>query len=444
MTAPPGLLRRVLSEMPRTFGLAFPIIVGLAAATLIGLVDTIMIAPLGTEPLAAAGLTSSILTIFLAALYGLIAVASILMAQASGSDEPDLVSARLRNGLALAALAGLCAAAGMILLFPVLHLLGQPPQVLAILLPYWIAMACLLVPFSALYLIKGLFEAIERPWMGTAFALIGVLVNIPLNWLLIYGLGPWEGLGLLGAGLASLFAQSFALLCAWLYWIRARSMAPYRAPARLSLRTMRALLSQGWPVALTYTGEGLAYAVVGIMLGWLGAAALAANQMVGSIGSILYMLPLGMAAAVGIRIAQVVGAGQHDRTRAIGLGAIGSVVAWMALVAGLLILWRRDIALALSDDPEVIAVASVVFLSVALMQVADGIQSTAMGALRGMSDNLVPAGVSILANWVIALPLAYLLGIWLEMGPGGVWIGYGLGLMTAAIALAIRFLRKSA
>ena len=116
----------------------------------------------------------------------------------------------------------------------------------------------------------------------------------------------------------------------------------------------------------------------------------------------------------------------------------------MAAITLLLLILRTDISRALSDDPEVIAIASAMFITMALMQVVDGIQSTSVGALRGLVDNRVPTVISLIAYWLIALPGAYLFGFWLDLGPAGVWVGYGLGLMTAAVALQVRFFRRTA
>ncbi|GAB5470920.1 MAG: MATE family efflux transporter [Rhodospirillales bacterium] len=438
-----GLIARSWAETRRVVSLAIPIVVGLTAASLIGVVDTVMIAPLGTNELAAAALVTSMLVILFSALYGLVSVVGIDMAQAQGAQDPKAISSTVRNGVTLGLAVGAISAALMVAGFPLLDFLDQPPEVLAVLFPYWASMAFILVPFTALYIFKGLFDAIERPWTGAAFALFGVLVNIPFNWVLIHGIFGWPGFGLLGAGLASLLAEGSALAAAWLYWRRARVMAPYRQSAPLSLKAMRAQLHEGWPVALTYTGEGAAYACAGLMLGWFGAAALAANQVVGSIGAVIYMLPVGMAAAVGIRVGQAIGAGQLERLRPIGVSAFGTVVAWMAVITVLLLLFRDDLSEGLSDDPEVVAIASAMFLTMAFMQVVDGIQSTALGALRGMIDNRIPTVISLFAYWAVALPCAYLFGFLMNLGPSGIWIGYGLGLLTAAMALSVRFCRKT-
>jgi MATE family multidrug resistance protein len=186
-------------------------------------------------------------------------------------------------------------------------------------------------------------------------------------------------------------------------------------------------------------GEGAAFALVGVLLGLFGAAALASNQIVQAVGGVLYMLPLGMAAAVTIRIGQAIGGGEEARLRPIARAALGVVTGWMVFVTVALILLGGTVADALSDDPAVVQLATAMFVVVALIQVADGIQSTAYGALRGMTDYRVPTAITLCTYWLFALPLAGTLGFAADLGPLGVWGGYGLGIVIAAILLPLRF-----
>ena len=436
-----ALFAAILREWPGMVRLAVPIVVGLSAATLINVVDTVMIAPLGTEALAAAGLTANALIVMYSGLYGLLSITTVLIAHAGGAGDASALSSTLRNGLWLGLISGIAAAAMMIAGFPLLRVAGQPGPVLDLLLPYWSCMALMLIPFSGLTVFKGLFDAAGRPWLGVAYSMSGVAINIPLNWLLIYGAFGWPGLGLPGAGIASLMSQSLACAAAFVYWRKADAMAAYRLPSRLSPRALRFQFGQGWPIALTYIGEGGAYTLAGLMFGWFGAAALAAGQVVGSIGEVIYMAPLGMAAAVGIRISQARGAGESGRLRAIGFSAILTVIGWMAVVTLLLVLFGQTVAAGLSSDSEVIALASAMFLTMAFMQIVDGIQASSFGALRGMVDTRLPTLISIVAFWLIALPGAYLFGFTLGYGPPGIWIGFGVGLLAAAVALVWRFIR---
>ena len=438
------LLTRSIQEIPGVLGLALPIVVGLTSSTLIGVVDTVMIAPLGTHALAAAGITTSWLIVMYSALYGLVSMVNIRMAQGVGAGDPETVASNFRHGRILALGSGVLASLLMIAIFPLSSLLQQPAGVIEALRPYWMVKSLVLIPYTITAVFRGLFNAIHRPWIATAIAMSGVLFNIPLNALLIHGLPGWQGLGLLGAGLASVLAQLLALGMAWAVWRRSASLAAFRQMVRFSADKLLQGLREGTPVALSYSGEGAAYALVGLMLSIFGPVALAAHQVVHTIAAILYMLPLGMGVAVGIRIGQAVGGSEWHRVRPIGLGAAAIILSWMGLVTGALLLWRHPLAEKLSSDHQVAAIAAAMFLATAFMQVADGLQTTFQGALRGLVDVRVPTVLSLGANWLIALPAAYGLGVWLGFGPSGVWMGYGLGLFAAALALKHRFWKQTA
>lgn len=431
-----SLVPRARAEIGPLIRLSLPIVAGLAASTLIGVVDTVMIAPLGTVPLAAASLTTAVIIIFYSALYGFVSAVGIEAAHRHGAGDAAGVAASLRAGLWLAGLAGLSGAGLMAMVVLALPLLGQPAEVLAVILPYWLAMSGLLVPVALLMVISQVLNAMDRPWTAAGFAFLGVVLNVPLNYALIWGIGDWPGLGLLGAGLASVAADGAALAVA-LIWLAREGLL--RIPADRELRAR--LAWGGVPLAIGYTGEGAAYAVVGVMLGVFGATALAANQIVQAVGGVLYMLPLGMAAAVAIRISQARGGGDAGRLRPIALAAIGIVTAWMVAVTLVLILSGRLIAASLSPDAAVVSLAAAMFVIVALIQVADGVQSTALGALRGAMDFNWPTRMTLICYWVFALPLAAVLGFGADLGPLGIWAGYGIGIGVVAVVLPLRFWR---
>ncbi|GAB5470168.1 MAG: MATE family efflux transporter [Rhodospirillales bacterium] len=432
-------LRAIVLEVPPLLRLAIPVIVGLVSGTLMGVVDTLMIAPLGADALAATSLATSALIIVHSGLFGLLSVIAVAMAQAHGAKDRCALGAHLASGLALATLAALTVAAAMVLAFPAFSLLISLPAVLDALYPYWWAMAAMTVPYALFGVFRGLYNAVDRPWVAVCIALAGVAINIPLNWLLIYV----ADLGLLGAGLASLAAKSMTLLIALWHWRRAPSLAAHRQPARFEWAHMRRHLNQGVPVSFGSLGEGSAYAATGLMMAWFSAAALAANQVVHSIGAIMYMVPMGMTAAVAIRMGQAVGAGDVSGYRPIFLAANAIVLAWAALVFAPLLILREEIAGALSTDLEVIALAVPMFVTMAFIQFADGLQSIALGALRGQTDNRIPNAITISVYWAVALPLAYAVGFVLDLGPSGVLAGYAIGVLAAALILQSRFWRRT-
>lgn len=415
--------------------LAVPLMIGFAAALLIGVVDTIMLAPLGTAPVAAAGITTAVLIILVSALWGVVTVISVQISQARGAGDPKRVAIALRSGLLLCLIGGGGAALVMVAIYPLLGPLGQPEEVLKILLPYWISMAVWILPFTLFFGLKALFDAVDWPWTAVGLSYLGVVINVPANYAFIHVME----LGLLGAGLASVLSQSASLLAGLIVLRRASGLAAFRLKVSIAWADVRAQLKEALPICLGYAGEGGAYAVVGVMIGWLGAEALAAHQIVNALAGLAYMIPLGMAGAVSIRIGQAVGAGGGARLRPIFKASFAIVTLWQGLAAILFILAGRWMAEMMSDDPVVIDLAVLLFIIVALLQVADGYQGAALGALRGMSDMTLPTVITLAAYWPLALPASYVVGFVLGWGAAGVWLGYTLGLVVAAVALPWRF-----
>ncbi|MEM6306050.1 MAG: MATE family efflux transporter [Pseudomonadota bacterium] len=415
--------------------LAVPLMIGLAAALLIGVVDTAMISPLGTVPLAAAGVTTAVLIIMISTLWGVLTAISVQISQATGAGDPARVARALRSGLWLCGLSGGFGALVMLAIYPLLGVLGQPEEVLAILLPYWISMALWIVPFTLFFGLKALFDAVGWPWTAVVLSYLGVIFNVPANYVFIHVLD----LGILGAGLASILSQSVSLTAAGLVLARAPGLAPFRQSVSIAWRDIRAQGKDAAPLCLGYAGEGGAYAILGIMMGWLGAQALAAHQIVNALAGLTYMIPLGMAGAASILVGNAVGAGQRDRLRPILKASLVVVTFWQTLAALFFILGGRALATSLSSDSAVIELAVVLFIIVGLLQAVDGVQGTALGALRGMSDMTLPTVITLSAYWPLALPVAYVLSFQAGLGAVGLWLGYTLGLVVAAIALPWRF-----
>lgn len=433
----------VRREVPAILALAVPIVAGLAASTLLGITDSVMLAPLGSLPLAAVGITNAVAGILFAAIYGLLSAMSVRVGAAHGAGRGRAIPAILRNGLVLGTLVGVAGAAAMLACWPVLPWLGQPQEVLAIMFPYWVAMSLVMLPYSVLTVFKATFEAVDRPWLGTAFAFLAVAINVPLNYALIWGLGPLPALGLTGAGIASLVAECLALGAAWLFWASARSMRRLRLRRGISGAEIASVAREGAPLGLMYVAETGAMAVATLMIGTFGAVALAGNQVAMSVGGLLYMVPLGLAGAVAIRVAQERGAGNLAALRPVTWAALGLGTLWLAGAAVLLGVYGGTVAGWIADESEVIAVAATIFVVFSFSQVMDGVQSTMTGALRGLSDTGFPAVVSLLAYWVLGLPLGWVLAQQGGMGPAGIWAGFVIALGLAGLVLVWRFLRQT-
>jgi MATE family multidrug resistance protein len=425
----------VWAEVSALVALSIPVVAGLAGGTAMSAVDSWMLGSLGEIPLAAASLTQSVLVIFYAGLYGFVGAVGLLAGRAYGARDPGRGSSILRHGLVLGLNSGIYGAVAMAAVLLILPYTGQPSEVLAALPEYWIVMSAMLIPFTLAMVIKLFLDSIGRAWTAAALNLLPVAFSIPLNWLLVYGH--------FGSGIANVAAFAAALVVMLLFLCLAPSMAPYRGGLGIRSSGFRDLTREGVPMGVQYFAEAGAVAVAGILIGWLGATALAANQIVFSVAVLIYMAPLGMSAAVSIRIAQALGEGDLHRVRTIGLSGIGVVSLWMLAFTALMVLWGESMARAFVDDPAVVATATLMFVTVGVMQVFDGLQSVSLGALRGLLDNRWPTRVSLIAYWLIALPLSLLFGFVLGYGAPGVWAGFGVGLAIAGVLLLSRFIART-
>jgi MATE family multidrug resistance protein len=435
--------KAVLAEVSGIAGLALPLVAGLAATTLISVADAIMLAPLGAIPLAAVGLTAAVAGLLYAAIYGMLSVLSVRIGAAWGAGEERRIPTLLRNGLILGAMVGVGAASLMGNLWFILPWLDQPAEVIGAMGGYWTSIALYMIPYAVLTAFKSAFDAVDRPWTGTAFAFVAVGLNVPFNYVLIYGFWPIPALGLTGAGIAALLAESIALLVALLYWRNAWSTRRLRLRRDLDGQELVEAVREGAPLGLLYLVESGSVTAATLLIGLFGATALAGNEVAMSVGGVLYMVPFGVAGAVAIRVAQAQGAGEGQKLRPIALAALGIVTGWLTIAALMLSLYGRQIAGLITADPAVIAVAAQIFTIFALFQIMDGVQSTALGALRGMSDTRWPAVVSFVAYWVLSLPLGWVMATWGGMGAPGIWAGFFLGLLVAAVALVLRFRDKT-
>jgi MATE family multidrug resistance protein len=440
-------LQSYRAEIRPTLALALPIIVGQVSQMLMGVTDSLMIGRLGAVPLAASSFGGHVFGIFYVLGIGLMVPVSILVSRARGAGEPREAGEYLRHGVVLAVAFGVAEMLAMAALSTQFHRFGQPPEVLAIVTPFALWLAASIPPVLAYLALRQFAEAMGHPWAPMAIMLACVGLNAGLNWIFIYGNLGAPALGLTGAGLATFLARLAALVVIAL-WLRrdpkVRAAWPQRWLGNYERARWREMLRIGVPAAGMLLFESTAFAFSGIMVGWLGAVPLAAHQIAISCASLAFMFPLGLSIAVGMRVSRAVGAGERARLQPIAFGAMALGFGVMGAFALAFWLAGRPIAGWFVTDAAVIALAVQLLAVAALFQLVDGVQVIAASALRGVSDNKVPVTITLVAYWLIALPLGYGLGIAGPLGAVGVWIGIAGGLTFAAIFLSVRYARRTA
>jgi MATE family multidrug resistance protein len=302
------------------------------------------------------------------------------------------------------------------------------------------------VPVLLKLALKNHLEALHRPWMPLRWVLVGVVLNICLNWILIYGHFGAPALGLVGAGWATLISRVISLVglaIEYRFSVALAAARPQHWLVRLQRDELRQLFALGWPPAVQLFFEAGLFNLAAVMMGWLGVVPLAAHQVALSCAATTFMFPLGIAQALSVRVGSVRGAGEPWRARAIGFGGIGAGALIMLAFACVFVAAARPIAGFFIEDPAVVELASRLLLLAALFQIFDGTQVTSMGALRGLADVRVPTAITCLGYWLLALPAARYLGFHTPLGPEGIWTGLVVGLVTCALLLLARFARMT-
>lgn len=444
----PGMWRldAYVREIRPTLTLAAPIVVGQLSQMLMGATDSVMIGHAGTVPLAASSFGTNVFSIFYVLGIGLMIPVAIFVSRARGGGQPREAAEYLRHGVALAVVFGTLETVLMAGLSLELDRFGQPPEVMAIVPPYFLLMAASLTPVLLYLVLREFAEAMGHPWAPMFIMLASVGLNAGLNWVFIYGHLGVPALGLTGAGIATLLSRIIGLLVIF-FWLRrdpkVREAWPHRWLGRYSPARFREMLHVGLPAAGMLLFEVSAFACSSIMNGWLGSVPLAAHQIAISTASLSFMVPLGLAMANGMRVSHAVGAGEHARLRPIAFSTLALALAAMSAFALAFALGGRAIASWFVHDAAVIALAAQLLVVAAFFQLFDGTQVIAASSLRAITDVKVPAVITLVAYWVIALPLGYAIGVRGPLGAVGIWVGIASGLAFAAVFLTVRFVRRT-
>lgn len=434
------MIRR--AEIRDTLRLALPVVATQLGYIAMGTVDTLMAGRLGPEAISAVGLGAGVGVLPLIMGQGTLMGLDPIISQAYGAGRPGDCGRALRHGLLLAVLLSLPLTALLWQSHWILRVIGEPAPLVERTAPFLRIWGLGALPFLAFAAMRQFLQGIGRvaPAMWIVLAANGL--NAAANWALVFGHAGMPALGVRGAAWAttmSRWAMMFAL-AAYIFGkpaLRRFGVLARRGPLDRAL--IARLLHLGLPVGMQYGMEVGVFAAASVMMGWIGTAALAGHQIAINLCSITFMVPLGFSATAAVRVGQAIGRDDVPGARHAALVAYVLGVGFMFMSALGFTFLPWVFAGLYSRDPGVVAIAVSLLHVGAAFQLFDGAQTIGIGALRGAADTRVPMFVTIVAYWLVGLPLGWALTFRAGVGPVGLWWGLTTGLVLVALALGWRF-----
>lgn len=432
-------------HLPKNVELALPIILSQAGHITVNLADNIMIGQVNVASLAAASFSNALFFLVLMFGIGISYSLSPLTAAAVGEESEGQIGPYLRHSLLINLILGCLMAFNLWQLSRHLYLFDQPGEVMALAAPYLVINALSLIPFMLFQTWREYTAGLAMTVQAMGITLAANALNIGLNYILIFGKLGFEPMGLLGAGIATFIARiamALGMTAFVLYHARfAQHRRDFAGP--ITTKTIWKMLAIGVPAALQLTFEVSAFSMAAVMAGWLGTEPLAAHQIAVNLSSFSYMVATGLAAAATIRVGNQFGKNDVPVMREVGYSNLVLAIIMMTGFAVLFIGLRHTIAGFYVEEASVISLAGSLLIIAGIFQIPDGLQVVGLGILRGMTDVLLPTVYTLIAYWVLGLPVGYYLGIVYGMGVTGIWVGLLLGLSASAGFLLFRFHKLS-
>jgi len=436
----------LLHESRLTLKLAVPLMIGQLSQMLMGVADTMMVGQLGVTELAALTFANSLFYIPFVFGIGILTSVSVATSNARGANDSAAARGSCRHGLYLGTSLGIVLFALTYLISGHLDWFGQPPSVESQTTVFYRILMASTIPALASIALKNHADALNRPWIPFWIFLGGVLLNVLLNWIMIFGKLGCPVLGFEGAAWATLIARTAILVVMIIWLIRASDLQewiPRRWFRPAKLTHLKHLLGLGIPASLQMLAEVTAFSVAGLLMGHISADAMAAHQITISLTGTAFMIPLGFSMALTVRVGEVHGANDHHRLRSVVISGWLVLILIAAINASCFIALGHWLGSCFTDSLPVIKLTAGLLTICAAFQLFDSLQVGSASMLRGMHDTRVPAFTGFLSYWIVGIPLGAWLAFTQDIGARGVWWGLAAGLGLACISMGTRLWRKS-
>lgn len=424
---------------------ALPIILSFAGQALVQIADSVMTGQLGATPLAAVSLSGAIIMNFLVLGIGL----SVGLTPIAGSlwsvGKHRKSAGYFQNSLLINFAASILIFLTLVLLLPLLQYSGQPVEVLDMMKEYYIYVALSIIPYMLFQGFKQFMEGAGNTRISMNITLAANLLNIVLNYLLIFGKMGFPEMGVSGAGLATLISR---IIMPFAFWYAIQKDNRYLryfkffSAGSFSRKEQKELIKMGLPISGQMTLEFFSLSVITFFMGWISTESLAANQIAQTLINFTFMISNGVAAASTIHVSHSYGQRDIAEIRKNGYAGMHLSILFMTIAAIIFLLFGGFIASLFTSSKEVIEIAKKIFIVVAIFEIVDGLQVTALGALRGIMDVKKTMVYAVISYSLVSIPFAYIAGFHFGWGESGLISGFAVGLLTASILFIRRFNKK--
>ncbi|GFD83195.1 MATE family efflux transporter [Tenacibaculum mesophilum] len=444
-------LQQYTSEFKYNLKLATPVMLGMLGHTFVSFIDNIMVGQLGTAELAAVSLGNSFMFIAMSLGIGFSTAITPLIAEADSSNNFTQAKSTFKHGLFLCTMMGLVLFLAVFFSKPLMYLMKQPIEVVELAIPYLDLVAFSLIPMIIFQAFKQFSDGMSMTRYPMYATLIANVLNVLLNYLLIYGKFGFPELGIVGAAYGTLLSRF--VMVVYLWWLLSKKERSKRLVTNIKFFVLdtlmiRKILNLGTPSAMQMFFEVAIFTAAIWLSGLLGKNPQAANQIALNLSSMTFMVATGLSVASMIRVGNQKGLKNYKELRRIAFSIffLGTILA--VVFATFFFVFHKSLpnlyvdlsdAENYADNMEVMSIAANLLIAAAIFQISDSIQVVMLGALRGLQDVKIPTLITFISYWIVGFPISFFFGAKDMYGSFGIWLGLLAGLTTASILLFIRF-----
>lgn len=415
---------------------------GQACVIILAFADNIMIGWHSVNELAASSFVNNVMNFFILTELGFASGMTPIIGAFHGNGNVKGVGTTIRNGLLVNGIIGLIGLVLLAVIYLFIDSFGQEPELLPLIRPYFVIVGISIIFALGFNVLKQFTDGICKPVVSMLFLMGGNVLNIFGNWVLIYGKLGCPELGLMGAGLSTLISRILMLLCFVLYIFKSEQFKAYAQAIKEALFSrvkMRHIFNMGYPVAIQMGLEASTFSFSAIMVGWISVTALAAHQVAITISQLFFLMMQGLSFALSILVSNCYGIKDYAGIHAYVKRGILMIFGTSLSLSILLYIFRYPAVGMFTDSPEVAEIAVVLFYVLFAYQIGDGIQLCFANVLRGLQDVKPIMYAAFVSYYLIAIPVAYVLGFKAGLGAVGVWLGFPIGLTLAGLFFYARY-----